>query len=362
MSCTITQLPDGVQRSALDFLHPLDLGKLLFCNHELSEVVIDQTHRWKTIGTTGNKRSRNSTIFRRYVRAANTNRVCYACFQRKNGRSQSQCVCSECKDTRALANIHARAWFHIERMFRRLRGQNTFVGHLARIKHDPRRTRNIGRLSKTHCGLCRTTSFAEYVATLGRRILREQLLHLTAQEYRKLPSNLELFRSGPCRLPATWPLSVARKIINRFFRTWDLFDSRLPLFHQNIYPTVRRLIPVEQHTKLQAMVLHAIVLRLRNRTWYDLDHCRTIERKLLLRRLETINASNYSLEVSFKDIGLYIEPMIQRIVQYTTSLVGPNILLMHYPNFRAVVEHNVLFSIFCMSPAYPLTQIRNEWP
>ena len=124
---------------------------------------------------------------------------------------------------------------------------------------------------------------------------------------------------------------------------------------------MRRLVPVEQHTRLQAMVLQAIVLRVRNRTFPDIEHCRIIERNLLLRRLEHINAPQYAIEVPYKHIGLYLEPVIQRIVQYTTSLVGSNLLVQNYPDFRSVVEHNVLFSIFRMSPLYPITQIHNEW-
>ena len=170
---TITSIPTGVLRSTLDYLHPLDLGTLLFCNRELSTVVVNQTHRWKTIGNTGNKRSRQSTIFRRFVKAANTHRLCYHCFQRKNGRSQYQVVCTECRDIDALHLMHERAWYNIERAFDSVRDDETFLGRIARATHDRRQTRNIGRLSKSHCGLNRGTSFPDYVCSLGRRILRE---------------------------------------------------------------------------------------------------------------------------------------------------------------------------------------------
>ena len=365
MQYTITALPRGLLRSTLDYLHPLDLGTLLLCNQQLRHLVPLQIHRWSRIGTIGNKRTRKSTYFRRFVRLASTHRLCYSCFERKNGRSKRQPTCSQCNQEEALRQIHQRAWYRIERFFQTLHKDDTFWGHLARLPHNQRLTRNIGRASPDCIGLTRDHSFDWYVMELGRKILREQLVLLTAQEYRHLPTDdalHDLLLHPPVPMPSSWPHRVARRIIHQYYRSWNVFHSTLPNFHQDLFPTVRRLIPVQQHIRLQELVLHAITRRLRTRIASDIEECRNIERQLILQRLEAMNGRNYALVYPYTQIGGFLDPLVQRIVHYTQSIVGLNVVFLHYPNFRQVVLHCLLFSIFRLDEEYPYQQIQRAWP
>lgn len=362
--CTITSLPAVVVRFTLNYLHPLDLGKLLFCSKPWKELIVDQAHRWGTVGKLG-KRPRNSTLFRRYVRLATDNRLCYHCYERKNGRSKYRATCDRCTTENVLSHVHRRAWVKIERLFARVQHETTFLGHLARTKRNPRQTRHIGRRPRQpYGGVHRMQSFGDYVAQIGRKVLKEQLILLTAQEYRSLPpGNLQhLFTDPTFCIHSTWRFSVTRKLVNRYYRSWDIFSPTLPNFTHDLYPTVKRLIPVQHHHRLLKILLQAHVERLRTRRNSDVAHCRRIERQLLLQRLDNLKEPDYRLEFPYKSLGVNLTPMIERIVHYTTSLVGPNVLLLEYPYYREVVRNNLLYSIFRIVDRPPVSLIRQTWP
>jgi hypothetical protein len=207
-------------------------------------------------------------------------------------------------------------------------------------------------------------SFGAYVAQIGRKVLKEQLILLTAQEYRSLPpGNLQhLFTDPVLRMHSTWRFSVTRKLVNRYYQMWDIFSPALPDFSRDVYPTAKRLIPVQHHQRLLKMILQAHVYRLRTRHRSDVAHCRRIERQLLVQRIAQLEEPNYRMETPYASLGANLTPMVERIVQYTTSLVGPNVLFVEYPQYREVVRNNLLYSIFRVVDRSPVAQIRQAWP